>query len=290
MAQQADIPFLTKNLRSGEEIIFTARPPRSKQIALSFFKNTVIPFPFAWLWGVIDLGVLIGVPIGTAGTDATVIAFVVPFILVHATPFWIYCYNVIANIRDAKSRGYILTTERILFRMERKKPYTAIELKQIETVQVTNTSSVSWYKIFITLRPDFNSKEKDYSLEGLSKPDVERMYERIEAILEDYRRLENKVKFRATCLSCGGKTEDGRCLYCGTRAELRKPEDQKSGTRAELRKQENQKKGTRASETKEQTTAEQELQKKIEAKYIRELQQKNKQTVSELMALQKNKK
>lgn len=89
-----------------EQIMWRGRPDFKCFIFESIFNPLL---PFALLWGIIDFGV-IGLSMGTGGAP---LMFIVPFMLIHLMPVWIYLGGVLFSFRRYRNTAYIVTDKGI---------------------------------------------------------------------------------------------------------------------------------------------------------------------------------
>ena len=96
---------MVEELRSmvghDETILYEGKPDKKCFIMESIFNPLL---PIAIIWGVIDLGFL-GAGMKTGGMQF----FIIPFMLLHMMPVWIYLSGVIFSFRKYKNTYYIVT-------------------------------------------------------------------------------------------------------------------------------------------------------------------------------------
>ena len=93
---------------ANEKIFYEGKPNKKCYIFESIFNPLL---PFALIWAIIDLGVLGGV-IFMQDTE-NVLYFLIPFMLLHMMPVWIYLGGVLFTIRKYKNTAYIITDRAI---------------------------------------------------------------------------------------------------------------------------------------------------------------------------------
>ena len=89
---------------SNEKIMYEGRPNKKCFLFESFFNPLL---PFALIWGIVDIAIL-----GTvfAQDDSSeMLGFIIPFILLHMMPVWIYLVGVLLTWRRYKNTYYIVT-------------------------------------------------------------------------------------------------------------------------------------------------------------------------------------
>lgn len=90
----------------NETILWRGKPDKKCFILESVFNPML---PFALFWAIVDLGV-IGFTFGASGG---MLMFIVPFMLLHLMPVWIYIGGVIMSFRKHKNTEYIITDKGI---------------------------------------------------------------------------------------------------------------------------------------------------------------------------------
>ena len=93
---------------SNEKILYEGKPNKKCYIFESVFNPLL---PFAVLWGIIDFCIL-GSVIGTEDFN-NISFFIIPFMLVHLMPVWIYLGGILFTIRRYKNTTYIVTDRAI---------------------------------------------------------------------------------------------------------------------------------------------------------------------------------
>lgn len=101
----SDLEFM---VGANENVLWKGKPNKKCFILESIFNPLL---PFALIWGLIDLGVVGGMLFtGSAGSAAV---FVVPFMLLHMMPVWIYLGGVFLSFQKYKNTEYIITDKGI---------------------------------------------------------------------------------------------------------------------------------------------------------------------------------
>ena len=93
---------------SNEKILYEGKPNKKCYIFESIFNPLL---PFALLWGIIDFGIL-GATLFTQDSDEMSF-FIIPFMLLHLMPVWIYLGGVLFTTRRYKNTAYIVTDRAI---------------------------------------------------------------------------------------------------------------------------------------------------------------------------------
>lgn len=92
----------------NEEILYEGKPNKKCYIFESIFNPML---PIALLWGIIDFGILGGTMLsGGAGNMAF---FIIPFMLLHLMPVWIYLGGVLFSSIRYRNTAYIVTDRAI---------------------------------------------------------------------------------------------------------------------------------------------------------------------------------
>ena len=90
-----------------EKIIYAGKPNKKCFIFESIFNPLL---PFALIWGIIDFGV-IGASLSSK--DEHIGFFLVPFMLLHLMPVWIYLGGALLSFRRYQNTNYIITDKAI---------------------------------------------------------------------------------------------------------------------------------------------------------------------------------
>lgn len=90
---------------SNETIVWQGKPDKKCFILESVFNPLL---PFALIWGAIDIGVF-GVSVFQTGEMGNMAMFLIPFMLIHMMPVWIYLGGVIFSFRKYRNTEYIIT-------------------------------------------------------------------------------------------------------------------------------------------------------------------------------------
>ncbi len=91
----------------NEKILYEGKPNKKCYIFESIFNPLL---PFALLWGIID-SVLIGSAFSSE--NKTLLSFVIPFMLLHMMPVWMYLGGIILTVKRYKNTAYIVTDRAI---------------------------------------------------------------------------------------------------------------------------------------------------------------------------------
>lgn len=95
---------LKKLIGEGEKILYEGKPNKKCFIFESIFNPMM---PFAILWGIFDFGIL-GSTIFLSD-EKGILFFLIPFMLLHLMPVWIYLGGVLVTIKKYKNTYYIVT-------------------------------------------------------------------------------------------------------------------------------------------------------------------------------------
>ncbi|MDE7282303.1 MAG: PH domain-containing protein [Lachnospiraceae bacterium] len=90
----------------NESILWRGKPDKKCFILESIFNPML---PFALIWAIVDLAV-VGITFSAAGG---MLMFILPFMLLHLMPVWIYIGGVIMSFRKHRNTQYIITDKGI---------------------------------------------------------------------------------------------------------------------------------------------------------------------------------
>ena len=90
-----------------EKIIYAGKPNKKCFIFESIFNPLL---PFALIWGIIDFGVI---GFSMTSKDEKAVFFLVPFMLLHLMPVWIYLGGALMSFRRYQNTSYIVTDKAI---------------------------------------------------------------------------------------------------------------------------------------------------------------------------------
>ena len=93
---------------NNEKILYEGKPSKKCFVFESIF-NTVMPF--ALIWAIIDFGFIGGA--FAFGEMKEMAFFIIPFMLLHLMPVWIYLGGILFTIRRYKNTYYIVTDRAI---------------------------------------------------------------------------------------------------------------------------------------------------------------------------------
>lgn len=91
-------------VKSNEQILWEGRPKKATTVLEGIFNPMLI---FAIFWAAIDVTVLVGV-LTNVGDGP--VAFIIPFMLIHMMPVWIYLVGVLTVFLRWKNTYYMITT------------------------------------------------------------------------------------------------------------------------------------------------------------------------------------
>ena len=93
---------------SNEKILYEGKPNKKCYVFESIFNPLL---PFALIWGIIDFGI-IGASFFAKG-DGNVLFFIIPFMLLHLMPVWIYLGGILFTAKRYRNTAYIVTDKAI---------------------------------------------------------------------------------------------------------------------------------------------------------------------------------
>ena len=99
---------LKRMIKPGEQIYYEGQPDKKCFIFESIFNPLL---PFALIWAIIDLGVL-----GSTlmfDKQSSMAFFIIPFMLLHMMPVWIYLGGVVFSVVRHRNTYYIVTDKAI---------------------------------------------------------------------------------------------------------------------------------------------------------------------------------
>ena len=95
-------------ISSDEKVLYEGKPNKK----CYFFESIFNPLlPFALIWAIIDFGV-IGVTLFTSEFNQ-ISFFLIPFMLLHLMPVWIYLAGILGTVRKYRNTAYIVTDKAI---------------------------------------------------------------------------------------------------------------------------------------------------------------------------------
>jgi membrane protein YdbS with pleckstrin-like domain len=90
-----------------EKIIYAGKPNKKCFLFECIFNPLL---PFALIWGLIDFGVI---GFSMTAKDEKAVFFLVPFMLLHLMPVWIYLGGALLSFRRYQNTSYIVTDKAI---------------------------------------------------------------------------------------------------------------------------------------------------------------------------------
>lgn len=97
---------LSTLITSNEKILYEAKPAKSVTILESVFNQLL---PIAILWGAFD-GFVFGLSLSADG-DKSSLVYLIPFLLFHMMPVWIYLGGILTSVSRYKNTNYMITTK-----------------------------------------------------------------------------------------------------------------------------------------------------------------------------------
>lgn len=99
---------LKRLVGNNEKILYEGKP----NIMCFIFESIFNPLlPFAIVWGIFDFGI-IGASF-SAGAEDGMLFFLIPFMLLHLMPVWIYLGGALLSFRKYRNTEYIVTDHAI---------------------------------------------------------------------------------------------------------------------------------------------------------------------------------
>lgn len=93
---------------SNEKILYEGKPNKKCYVLESIFNPLL---PFALIWAIIDFGIIGGVVL--AENTENILFFIIPFMLFHLMPVWIYLGGILFTAKRYKNTAYIVTDKAI---------------------------------------------------------------------------------------------------------------------------------------------------------------------------------
>ena len=91
-------------VKSNEQILWEGRPHKTTTVLEGIFNPLLI---FAIIWAAVDVAVIAGT---LSGMGTGVLAFLIPFMLIHMMPVWIYLVGVLTVFLKWKNTHFMITT------------------------------------------------------------------------------------------------------------------------------------------------------------------------------------
>lgn len=92
----------------NEKILYEGKPNKKCYIFESIFNPLL---PFALIWAIIDFGIIGGSFF--SGAFSQMAFFIIPFMLLHLMPVWIYLGGILFTVTRYKNTAYIVTDRAI---------------------------------------------------------------------------------------------------------------------------------------------------------------------------------
>ena len=96
---------LKSMIKPGEHIYYEGKPDKKCFIFESIFNPLL---PIAILWAVIDFGIIGGAMLAET-PEKGFLLFIIPFMMLHLMPVWIYLGGVLFSIKRHHNTNYIVT-------------------------------------------------------------------------------------------------------------------------------------------------------------------------------------
>lgn len=95
----------------NENVLWRGKPNKKCFLLESIFNPLL---PFALIWAIVDIGILLVFTFADrqAGSPR-ILSFVLPFLVLHLMPVWIYLGGVFLSVRKYKNTEYIITDKGI---------------------------------------------------------------------------------------------------------------------------------------------------------------------------------
>ena len=93
---------------SNEKILYEGKPNKKCYVLESIFNPLL---PFALIWAIIDFGIIGGVVLAEKAEN--ILFFIIPFMLFHLMPVWIYLGGILFTAKRYKNTAYVVTDKAI---------------------------------------------------------------------------------------------------------------------------------------------------------------------------------
>lgn len=93
---------------SNEKILYEGKPNKKCYVLESIFNPLL---PFALIWAIIDFGIIGGVVLVEKAEN--ILFFIIPFMLFHLMPVWIYLGGILFTAKRYKNTAYVVTDKAI---------------------------------------------------------------------------------------------------------------------------------------------------------------------------------
>lgn len=94
-------------VKPNEQVLWEGKPKKSTTILEGIFNPMLF---FALIWGAFDMGFM-GVAMTADGFEDGILMFLVPFMLIHMMPVWIYIAGVFGVFFRWKNTHFMVTTQ-----------------------------------------------------------------------------------------------------------------------------------------------------------------------------------
>lgn len=196
-------------LHTDEEVLWSAVPKQKAYVAEKVLKGA----PFAILWLVFDIFFVI-----FFSRSGGPILMIIPFILIHLTPFWIWVYSIVKAKRIIKHEKYYVTSERLLV-ITGETPFvkSEVQISLISRTEVHQSQTDSYFGV-----SDLYVTGKIGSVVFNDILDAQTVKNKLDEIKNDNTKKEKFYQFSRTCEYCGSTVDKNlkKCPYCGATIEL----------------------------------------------------------------------
>ena len=103
-------PELTQLVGKDEKILWSGAPKRSAYLWRSFVN---LLLPIALVWCCIDIPLFIATVVSPEAGEEGPGVFLIPFLLLHMTPVWLYLFTAFFSFARLKNTGYIITDKSV---------------------------------------------------------------------------------------------------------------------------------------------------------------------------------
>ena len=173
---------LKKMIGQNEKILYEGKPDKKCYIFESIFNPLL---PFAIIWAIIDFSVM-GFAMFT--DESNFIYIIIPFMLLHMMPVWIYLAGILFTMRRYKNTNYIVTdmgvyiSQGMFAKSYQTKPFT--ELSHVDLHRVIFDQKFNVGDIIITTN-QFNQNNVAAALKFDSISNYTEVYNIIKKLQKD---------------------------------------------------------------------------------------------------------
>ena len=208
---------LNQILNDNEKVLWKGCPKKSSY-ALS---KSLRLMPMALLWALVDFGIILFLIIVYGNTfQAYMIAILIPFFIVHLTPFWMWLFKVLKSSSEMKNTYYLITNQRVIC-IKGKIPYVdnSLEIKDLKYATLSRDSIDKLLHVGDIFLTSITGVIVLYDI-----PDCEFMTQRLNKLISNKDKEFVFYKETYVCNHCGSAFDAklNKCPNCGASKEKTK--------------------------------------------------------------------